>query len=56
MACQLLELKDCSNCYYFNGEEGDGTQFCDEKECFVHEESYCSRWKEKLYNDEYGDI
>lgn len=39
--------KKCSNCLYFNGEEGDGIQFCDEKEIYVSENNYCLKWKEK---------
>ena len=52
MACQLLELKACSNCFYFNGEEGDNIQFCDERECFVHEDDYCGKWMEKSFFEE----
>ena len=48
MACQLLETKHCYNCYWFNGEKGDGIQFCDDKEDHVHENGYCYRWREKL--------
>lgn len=33
----------CGNCMYFNGEIGDGEQFCDERETHVHEEGYCYR-------------
>lgn len=41
-----MEMK-CANCYYFNGEEGDGHQFCDDRECDVDEDGYCFRWKRK---------
>lgn len=27
----------CGNCLWFNGENGDGMQFCDERELYVHE-------------------
>lgn len=47
MADQLLEVKGCWNCFWFNGEEGDGIQFCDDKEDYVHENHYCYRWREK---------
>ena len=54
MACQLLEVKGCWNCFYFNGEEGDNIQFCDDKEEYVHESAYCWKWKEKpgLFKEE----
>ena len=32
----------CGNCFYFNGENGDGIQFCDEREEYVHESARCS--------------
>ena len=48
MACQLLEAKHCYNCYWFNGEQGDNIQVCDDKETYVHENGYCYRWREKL--------
>lgn len=35
------------NCYWLNGEDGDGYQFCDDRECDVHENGYCFRWKRK---------
>ena len=39
--------KCCWNCIFFNGEVGDGIQFCDEKESDVSEKSYCYRYREK---------
>lgn len=41
-----MEMK-CANCYWFNGEEYDGYQFCDDRECYVHENGYCFRGKRK---------
>lgn len=32
-----MEMK-CANCYWFNGEE---------RECDVHENGHCYRWKRK---------
>ena len=40
--------KYCYNCVWFDGEKGDGFQFCDEHECNTHELNMCYRWKEKL--------
>lgn len=39
-----MDEKCCGKCFYFNGEKGDGIQFCDEKEIFVNERSYCYRY------------
>lgn len=41
-----MEMK-CANCYWFNGEENDGYQFCDDRETDVHEDGCCYRWKRK---------
>lgn len=38
----------CGNCWYFNGEVGDGTQFCEKKEEYVSEHSLCPRWHEEI--------
>lgn len=35
-----MEMK-CGNCYWFNGEENDGEQFCDDREIDVYEDGYC---------------
>lgn len=37
----------CSNCIWFNGEVGDGWQFCDDKEEDVSENWSCYRWRKK---------
>lgn len=37
----------CGNCYFFNGEKGDGIQFCDKKELAVREDDYCHKWMSK---------
>lgn len=37
-------IKTCSNYYWFNGDEGDGQQFCDNLESFVNENFYCNRF------------
>lgn len=39
---------NCGNCKYFNGEDGDGEQFCDELEAYVHETWHCNRYKERI--------
>lgn len=49
------KTKHCHNCYFFNGEEGDKIQFCDDREDFVHEKWTCYRWREKMFYDENGD-
>ena len=41
------EKQCCGTCLYFNGETGDGVQFCDDKEIDVSENGYCSRYKKK---------
>lgn len=41
------EKQCCGTCLYFNGETGDGVQFCDDKEIDVSESGYCSRYKKK---------
>lgn len=43
--------KKCGNCYWFNGEEGDNIQFCDQKEQDVYENGYCFRWRMKEIRD-----
>lgn len=45
-----MEMK-CANCYWFNGEELDGYEFCDEREEDVYEDGYCFRWKRKDCDD-----
>lgn len=37
----------CSNCMWFNGEPGDGKQFCDELEQWVVEDFCCGHWRMK---------
>ena len=39
----------CNNCFYYNGEPGDGEQFCDSKEIYVPENNYCTGWMRKSY-------
>lgn len=39
--------KKCSTCREYNGEEGDGIQFCDEREIYTHEDSFCCEWFRK---------
>ena len=34
----------CGNCLWFNGENGDGMQFCDERELYVHESGCCTHY------------
>lgn len=38
--------KSCATCMWFNGQYGDGQQFCDDKESYVGENFYCSRYCE----------
>lgn len=47
----MNEDKKCGTCLYFNGEVGDGIQFCDEKEINVSEHRWCIRYKEKMICD-----
>jgi hypothetical protein len=35
----------CGTCDWFNGETGDGEQFCDELENYVSEKFYCNKHK-----------
>lgn len=35
----------CGTCVFFNGEIGDGEQFCDELECDTHETRWCNRYQ-----------
>jgi len=37
----------CGTCLWYNGEPGDGTQFCDDKEVYVSEYGWCARYREK---------
>ena len=37
----------CGNCFWFNGEVGDGVQFCDYKEIYVNENNCCGKCMEK---------
>lgn len=39
------ESDRCRNCLWFDGKEGDGTQFCDEKQREVSENGYCPLYK-----------
>lgn len=42
----------CGNCLWFNGEVGDGTQFCDDKEVYVSENGWCVRYRERENEDD----
>lgn len=35
----------CGMCLFFNGEIGDGEQFCDELQCDTDETRWCNRYK-----------
>lgn len=50
----IIDIEDarCNNCFYFDGEKGDGTQFCDRKKLEVYEGMYCVDWKQKYYDNE----
>lgn len=41
----------CGTCLWFNGEVGDGMQFCDEKEMYVNENNCCIKYREKSIFD-----
>jgi len=44
----MEEINICSSCECFNGEPGDGIQFCDEKETYVDENNgACFRYKRR---------
>ena len=40
-------IKNCGNCIFFNGDETDERQFCDEREEYVSNGYYCFRFKVK---------
>lgn len=42
----------CGTCLWYNGESGDGTQFCDDKEVYVSENGWCARYRAKELLDE----
>lgn len=45
---ELQQEHKCGTCFWYNGELGDGEQFCDDKEIDVCDESpACYRWKVK---------
>lgn len=46
----------CNTCLWFNGEAGDGTQFCDEKETYVSENDCCVKYREKTLRALQGNI
>lgn len=42
------ERKCCGKCRWFDGEMGDGTQFCDALETYVNSDDFCcNHFKEK---------
>lgn len=41
---QEISNQKCNNCYFYNGEPGDGEQFCDKKEEDVTENYKCILW------------
>lgn len=47
--------KKCGTCFWFNGEVGDNTQFCDEREEYVSENNCCFKYREKITNVENED-
>lgn len=46
----------CGNCVFYNGERGDGTQFCDDKEIYVAEHNWCVRFRQRAVNGNEADI
>lgn len=46
-AMERKESDCCGNCFWFDGEEGDGTQFCDIKQREVNEGGYCPAHKRR---------
>lgn len=51
-AMERKESDRCGNCFWFDGEEGDGTQFCDEKQRQVSENGYCPMHKRRIGENE----
>lgn len=51
-AMERKESDCCGNCFWFDGEEGDGTQFCDIKQREVNEGSYCPAHKRRILENE----
>lgn len=51
-AMERKESDCCGSCFWFGGEEGDGTQFCDEKEQYVSENGYCPMHKRRILENE----
>lgn len=47
LVAEKSENQCCGSCLYFNGEIGDGVQFCDDKETDVQEGGYCFRYQKK---------
>lgn len=45
------ESDRCGNCFWFDGEEGDGTRFCDEKQREVRENWCCPMYKHRGKED-----
>lgn len=45
----LISERCCGNCLYCDGEIGspDGKQFCDEREMYVSDGSYCYRYTKR---------
>lgn len=41
---EAITNQKCRNCYYYNGEPGDGVEFCDRKEEDVPETGHCQYW------------
>ena len=42
----MSEVKTCMSCKWYNGIQGDGEQFCDELEIYVHDsDCACNRYR-----------
>lgn len=38
-------LRECSSCFWYDGDVDDDNAFCDEKEVYVEGTGCCNKWK-----------
>lgn len=50
-AMERRESDRCGNCYWFDGEDGDGTRFCVMKGREVSENGYCCVYNRRSEDD-----
>ena len=41
-------VKQCSTCLWFDGENDDEYEFCEEKEGYVSGKHLCGRWTKRV--------